>query len=258
MVIKRFPGRNACSNRRYMPTRSTPLSISFSLGINLIKLSPGAGYFVLLANDINLNPGPAITVSSGSQAASSRNLKAFNLPAKGLRFGHWNVNHLTKTKLEEIKLHVLIRDGQKKLDILVITETFFSNKTADELFNIPGFDLLRKDRQNGSGGGIAIYTNNELTNIHRTDLEEPDLEVLCLQVCPFKSKRPLLMAGIYRSPNKNVEYDRRLSENIENAYLLNMETILTGDFNLDFLKKDIFDKHRLVKVLKDSKFTSCL
>ena len=151
----------------------------------------------------------------------------FKLPAKGLRLGQWNVNYLTKTKFDEIKLHVLNSDGRKNLDILVITETFFSNKTPVDLYNLPGFDLLRKDRQTGSGGGIVVYINNELKFSHRTDLEELDLEVLWFQVCPFKSKRPLLMAGVYRSPSLKAEYDHRLAENINHACLLNMETILT-------------------------------
>ena len=46
-------------------------------------------------------------------------------------------------------------------------------------------------------------------------------------------------------------YDHKLAENNERAYLLNMETILTGEFHLDNYQKDL-NKHRLVKELKDS------
>lgn len=60
------------------------------------------------------------------------------------------------------------------------------------------------------------------------------------------------MAGVYRPPSVKADYDRKLAENIERAYLLNMETILTGDFNLDYSQKG-FNKHRLVKELKDCK-----
>ena len=150
-----------------------------------------------------------------------------------------NVNYLTKIKFDEIKMHILNSDGRKNLDILVITETFFSNKTPKELYNIPGFDLLRKDRQTGSGGGIIVYINKELKFSHRTDLEDFDLKVLWFEVCPFKSKGPLLMAGIYRSPSLKAEYDHRLDENIQRAYLLNMETILLGGMNLDYLQKEL-------------------
>ena len=42
-----------------------------------------------------------------------------------------------------------------------------------------------------------------------------DLEVLWLQICPIKSKRLLLMAGIYHPPNTKAELDNKLVDNIE-------------------------------------------
>lgn len=106
-------------------------------------------------------------------------------------------------------MHVLNSDGRKNHDILVITEMFFlfSEKTPEELYNIPGFDLLRKHRQTGTGGGIIVYINTALNISHRTDLKEIYLEVLWFQVCPYKSKRPLIMAGVSRSHNVKAEYD---------------------------------------------------
>ena len=97
---------------------------------------------LLLCGDIECNPGPDCT-----------DYNTFELPVKGLRFGHWNINYLNTTKLEEIKLHILSPSGEKKL----------------ELYRIPGFDLLRKDRKScevSRGGGILMYVNNEL-NIKR-------------------------------------------------------------------------------------------
>ena len=85
-------------------------------------------------------------------------------------------------------------------------------------------------------------------------MEESDLEVLWLQVCPFKSKRNILIAAIYRPPNVKCEVDEKLAENIERVHMLNRETILMGDFNIDFLNCS-YKKQRLVKALKDSKFT---
>ena len=62
------------------------------------------------------------------------------------------------------------------------------------------------------------------------------------------------MAGIYRPPNTKADLDHRLAGNIERACSPNMETILLGDMNLDYLQKE-FNSHGLVKGLKDSKFT---
>ena len=62
------------------------------------------------------------------------------LPVKGLWFAHWNVNYMTKTKMEEIKMPVPPVEGWS---YMVITETCFSNKTNEDLFAIPGYDLFR-------------------------------------------------------------------------------------------------------------------
>ena len=39
---------------------------------------------------------------------SRGNVDVFKLPAKGLHFGQWNVNYLTKTKFEEVKMRRII------------------------------------------------------------------------------------------------------------------------------------------------------
>jgi hypothetical protein len=122
------------------------------------------------------------------------------------------VNYLTENKFEEIKMHMIHSNGERRLDILVLTETFFNNRTVQELYHVPGFDLFRRDRKTSSG--ILMYVNNELNVKRRTDLEVADLEILWLQVCPFKSRRPLFMAGIYRPPNIKSELDIKLVDNM--------------------------------------------
>ena len=137
------------------------------------------------------------------------------------------------------------------------TRIFFNDSTRKEFYRIPGFYLLRKGSKSckaSRGGEILMYVNNELNIKRRTDLKESDLEVLCLQVCPLKSKRNILMAAIYPPPNVKCEVDKKLAENIERVHMLNRETILTGDFNIDWLNCS-YKKHRLVKALKDFKFT---
>ena len=37
------------------------------------------------------------------------------------------------------------------------------------------------------------------------------------------------------SPSSNVDNDSRIEKNIENAYLQNRETIIVGDFNINYL-----------------------
>ena len=42
----------------------------------------------------------------------------------------------------------------------------------------------------------------------------------------------------------------RIGQNIENAYLKNLEMITMGNFNIDVLNEPCFSKHKLIKTLK--------
>ena len=66
---------------------------------------------------------------------------------------------------------------------------------------------------------------------------------------PFNSKRSLLVGALYRLPSSNVDIDTRIVKNIENAYLQNRETIIVGDFNINYLDH-AYNSHRLAKDLK--------
>ena len=85
----------------------------------------------------------------------------------------------------------------------------------------------------------------------REDLEAEDLEILWLEVCPYRSSHSLFIGGVYRPPSFRVADDKRLGKNIENVHLLNKETILLGDINIDFLCTMKFQKHPFIKTLQN-------
>ena len=84
---------------------------------------------LLFCGDVELNPGP-------------NELKNFDLARKGLCFGQLNVNYLTQSKFEEIKISMLQPNGERRLGILVLTETFFNKRTVEELYHVPGFHIF--------------------------------------------------------------------------------------------------------------------
>ena len=88
-----------------------------------------------------------------------------------------------------------------------------------------------------------------------TDLENQEVEVMWLEVCPFKSKPSLLIGSIYRPPSYTKADDLSLEANLERVYLLNKETIFLGDVNIDGRNKKNFDKHRLIKAVHGMNFT---
>ena len=49
---------------------------------------------------------------------------SLDLPSKRLRIGHWNVNHLTSSKFDQIKMLLNNKDGTPQVDVLWLNETF--------------------------------------------------------------------------------------------------------------------------------------
>ena len=56
-------------------------------------------------------------------------------------------------KVDELKL--LVHDENS--DIIFITESWTAEHIGEAEINIPGYDLIRKDRMNKRGGGCLIY-----------------------------------------------------------------------------------------------------
>ena len=106
----------------------------------------------------------------------------------------WNVQHLTNSKLEEIRvLLTSSTNKEEKPDLPILTETFCSVKVPDSFYSTSGYQMYRKDRTGKFGGGILAYVNDSLQVNRREDLEEIDLECLWLEICPYKSNIPYLL-----------------------------------------------------------------
>lgn len=148
----------------------------------------------------------------------------------------------------------LTKSGEPQVDILLLSETFLKPDTENSFYCVSGFSIFRKDRLDKRGGGVMALVNNTLTVKRRADLEVDDLEVMWLEVYPFKSKRSLLISVVYRPPNYTNTNDSQLEENFEQAYLTGQEVIMMGDFNIDFCDKNRFSKHHLSKELKAMNF----
>ena len=54
---------------------------------------------------------------------------------------------------------------------------------------------------------------------------------------PYKSKRSLFIGSVYRLLSYKAQENQKLGKNIENVYLINKETILLGDLNIDLLAR---------------------
>ena len=147
---------------------SVPLGWKVHLSLKILKLF-FASQHVLLSGDVMLNPGPLSNESFspsdpfgfGNESFSSLDSESdrhdsfasqfntstsslndfephlyFNLglPCKGLRIVHWNVNHLTSSKFDQIKLFLKKKDGTPQVDVIWLHETFLKSDIPDALY----------------------------------------------------------------------------------------------------------------------------
>ena len=105
-----------------------------------------------------------------------------------------------RSKIEELVYYV----NEFTIQIIIVTETWLSGDIPDNVINIPGFILIRKDRHNGFGGGCAIYVSDEIPMKIRNELSDTNIESQWLTLRPKwlqRSMSRLAMASVYLSPS---------------------------------------------------------
>jgi len=64
------------------------------------------------------------------------------------------------------KLHALEQLNcdlnSNSIDVAIITETHFKSKHADNVVNLEGYALHRRDRLGRRGGGVAVYVRHSI------------------------------------------------------------------------------------------------
>ena len=116
----------------------------------------------------------------------------------------------------------------EKPEIVGITESWISTDTIDfeGEYQIPGYELIKKDRTNKKGGGVLLYVKECLDPIDCELLTEHEMIGVVLK----NLKRELYFYLVYRPPHQAVEWDESLYNNLSTA-ARNKFCIITGDFN---------------------------
>ena len=160
------------------------------------------GLVFLLAGDIELNPGP-----------------------KNLSMCHLNVRGI-KEKMSSIRTSLA-----GTFDIIAITETNLSDNSNFDL-TISGYQpIIRLDRYNRGGGGVAVYVSNSLAVKRHHNLETPTLEALWLEI--RSNNNIFLLCVCYRPPDVPVSFWDDLQTQVDLSKQIHMNFILTGDLNAD-------------------------
>ena len=124
------------------------------------------------------------------------------------------------TKIDELRLRV----DEEKPVIVGITESWAHRDLPDNLFEIKGFHMIRKDR-GSKGGGVVMYIKEGIP--FQVIESRKSVESLW---CKVYFKRKHYRIGLYyRPPSSSVEYSRDMCEEIASNTV--GQTIIMGDFN---------------------------
>ena len=163
---------------------------------------------------------------------------------KGLKIIHINTRSVFN-KLDELKLRL------SHFDIIVFTETWLNCSIHDSLLHWDNFQLVRLDRdrlRNKKGGGVCIYVNTSISFEivdEFTHLLDSNIEFLYLKIKPHMQK-PINLFGIYRPPDGNYrDFLQHITDMIKQIDRSHSETVLIGDFNIDFNNKKLVASSKL-------------
>ena len=116
-----------------------------------------------------------------------------------------------------------------KIHVLAVSETWLSSLDSDGEIILPGFQApFRKDR-NTKGGGVCIFLSNQLSGKRRGDLEDPELELLWVEIKLSGYHRSLLVGCCYRPPQSGKLFFEKLEATLNKV--INQDILLLGDFN---------------------------
>lgn len=123
-----------------------------------------------------------------------------------------------------------------EIDIGCFTETWLDDKISDEEVAIPGYEIIRRDR-NRRGGGVAVYIKEMFVYEKVIYLYQQDIENVWVKI-QLPKQSDILINCIYRPPDATAEYFNVFVNNITSAEILNLPIIILGDFNIDYSDPD--------------------
>ena len=144
-----------------------------------------------LCGDVELNPGPVTKhpckdISPVEQFMENNRLNNSSY-----------ILHLNSRSLLSVIDQLRILFDESKPLIIAISETWLNSTVADLEVDINGYKIERLDRTS-RGGGVAIYFRDGCKFKRRADLEDPNIEAICVEL--KIGKVCYILACVYRAP----------------------------------------------------------
>ena len=134
----------------------------------------------------------------------------------------------------------MLQKTAKGIQIFGVTETHLNKIIKDAEVKLDGYEIVRNDRKQGSGGGVYVLMRNGLSWLRRRDLEDDKIKAIWIEIFPQKSKQ-ILICFSYRPPNTSSylsnDFDPLFEDMLTTANAENKEVILARDLNCNYSKK---------------------
>ena len=121
-----------------------------------------------------------------------------------------------------------------QIDVFAINESKIDNSVTDSEISIPGYNVIRRDR-NRYGGGVVVYIREVYSFKERSDLNSDDLEMICIEISKPRSK-PFLISAWYRPPNSEMKLFDSFEIFLSKCDAESKDLLVIGDINCDMLK----------------------
>ena len=234
---------------------------STSSNTEINNIPTDMAYDNLVSNNINshsqeLHLDHDLVQSPSSEYVTTSQFKAIvnSFPEDSFSLLHMNIRSINK-HFEELQL-LLENPSQQSFSIIGLTETWLSQE-SNQPFALNGYDFVVNNRENRSGGGVALYIshNHKYVICHELNVMNEIVESLFLEI-PLSGNKNILIGIIYRPPSSNPNlFLKYLSELMKNPLFVNKQSFIMGDFNIDLLKHhDNSISHEFLEILLSASF----
>lgn len=190
---------------------------------------------LLLSADVEHNPGPNIRkLNNIGMDTTPLGAEFLRDSTNGLKTAHVNTgNGGLIYHIDEIKRVI----SKYNLDILCVSETWVDNTHNPNEFGIDGYHFEHRDNNKTFQGkqGVGLFIKNNISYKPMPDMDPSDLMCMTIQIIP-SNRKPWLITAIYRHPKSPVSYLDKLEVLIMNIDNSNLDSVICGDFNIDYQK----------------------
>ena len=151
---------------------------------------------------------------------------------------NFNIVHINAQSIPAHYPDMLDSFSSKNIHAILISETFLKPSLPSTAYALPGFHLIRNDRTEKGGGGVAIYLRSHIpfSIIHKSPSAYSNSSEHILIEVLFGTLKVLL--GVFYSPSLHVNYFD-IFEDLLERYVPGVDhSIIMGDFNTCLIKND--------------------